>query len=314
MVDILSLLQKHHSKEFPAHLNTKKIRKDGNCGCQPLGTIEISDDFPWCKYCSPAYVTIFREPLSRLYSAYRYCFEVDPSDPLCAYNHPITDVCSFAKMWGSYQFDKLLTIPYDVEDTEIHEYASRWCPTCSVFNRERHRIRFSSKESPYRSVIYTNKLMLSHYGLNDLSTKQGRIHLKRVIRSLNQSFSVIGIMEKWPQTMALLHAYTGCSDFTVLSSIHRNAGNRIELPGKKVLSTGRTLDTNSTNRDWNLCLPAILKYLDADIQIYDAAVAIFYQQLRAYSANEALVQAVLAAGRGQLQHKATDRTGQSESI
>jgi hypothetical protein len=313
MMKILNTIQVHNRNSFHTRDNMKKIRRDGECVCRERGYLEISDEMPWCSRCTPSFFTIFRDPLDRVRSAYHYCIRVQGNDPLCAYNQPITDICTFAKMWGNYQFDKFLTVPSTTSPRKLHAYASKWCPDCEIFRREDHRTEQASAGGMYLSQVYANKLMLAHYGLNDLSTKQGKLHFSRVVQSLKTSFAAIGLLERWNETMAIFHEYTGCKAFLFANDFQQNSADTLKRSQTSNMGPGATpkrkprsplvyrngpITSSSTrsgnnhhhsfpsksadevNYDWERCLPDLVgKYLAADIQIYNVAKDIFEAQL-----------------------------------
>ena len=80
--------------------------------------LSMAQSAPWlrppCKW-----VTVFREPVSRLLSAYYYCHKA-PGDPLCGSEHfrfrstafgNTSHVAAFAKYWGDFAFREMLLHP-----------------------------------------------------------------------------------------------------------------------------------------------------------------------------------------------------------
>lgn len=283
MMKIFRNVQIRHIRSFPTQSNIAMFNKDGMCECADKCFLRISDDMPWCKRCTPPFFTIFRDPLERVYSAYNYCIKVLGHDPLCAYNEPITDICSFAKRWGNYQFDKFLTVPYIQSPRRIHAYASKWTPDREVFRRSEFITKKPKEGEPYLSGVYANKMMLAHYGLNDLSTPQGKLHLQRVLSGLETSFAAIGILERWNETMAVFREFTGCREFDPNISYKQNTADspRRKKNIPRNLNFFPEKSSVEVKRDWEKCLPVVRdSYMAADIQIYNAAKEIFERQLK----------------------------------
>ena len=282
MMKILNSIQIRHRKSYNSRDNVKKLRRDGQCTCREFGILEISDDMPWCSGCTPSFFTMFRDPLERAFSAYNYCVKVKGNDPLCAYKEPITDICEFAKMWGNYQFDRMLTVPYTFSPRKVHTYAKKWCPDCTIFRREQHRTQPEFEGQLYRSGVYTNKLMLGHYGLNDITTTQGKVHLSRVIKSLKTAYGAIGLLEKWNDTLTIFHAYTGCKEFLQSKNLRVNTVQ--DKPKRPIKGSSFAFPVHSmevVKKRWQQCLPNITRhYMAADIQIYHAAQDIFELQMK----------------------------------
>merc|ERR1711918_218040 len=60
------------------------------------------------------WITMFREPASRLVSAFVYCRDVSPRDPLCGvqhFNFHKQNLTDFAQHWSNFGFRELLLHP-----------------------------------------------------------------------------------------------------------------------------------------------------------------------------------------------------------
>ena len=116
-------------------------------------------------------------------------------------------------------------------------------------------------------------------GGDDPTTGAGALNLKRILAFLPMAFGVIGILEKWDETTALLDCSLPLKGGTwkVLSSKHTVTHSTSTFEYKKKKDNERDL-LNETRES-----PAVRATLAGDIAIYEAAKNIFETRLKAHS-------------------------------
>jgi len=158
--------------------------------------LSMAQSAPWlrppCKW-----VTVFREPVSRLLSAYYYC-KAQRRDPLCGSRHFNFDsaafgnashVAAFAAHWGDFAFREMLLHP-GLRDVAVPSPS----PALPV---QRH----FSEDSTYVWWAW-KRAIASTPGLS-VETAFGAV---RVALTSGRLFDVVGVVERFADTCRLLDA------------------------------------------------------------------------------------------------------------
>ena len=144
-----------------------------------------------------AWLTVYREPLARLVSAFYYCKHSRwLYDPLCAsaeLDARNATLREFARHWGNYALRDLLLHP---------PLARRLLPA-------NHTSPQRPDDSPFRnrrSVWRANRRALA--GGDDPATAAGRANLDAAIALLRAGtlYDAVGVLERWDETCALFDA------------------------------------------------------------------------------------------------------------
>jgi hypothetical protein len=113
-------------------------------------------------------VTVFREPMARVRSAYLYCLRAHRDTPTCGFDNKDQrrpgwfselDVCSFADSWGSFSFAQLARLPFD-EESKHEEHGEKTTIASLSGSHTMHRnflveecLNTRSPSSPYQLFL-----------------------------------------------------------------------------------------------------------------------------------------------------------------
>ena len=252
-------------------------------------TGSFSDEAPYCVQCPRAsWFTVFREPRERVLSAFKYCtVGKNSADGLCVSGNcgAARNVCDFAQHWGSYQLAKLTHVPEELLDGEIfvannsllvgsHPELPAAFANCvrrlqgqggGARSRELAQLLASGAELSTMSSIYRKLRVLDACGLSDPRTAQGRRLLDEVKRSLRGAYRVVGLLNRWNETLQLLVHATGCRAWQSYASQHVNSVTSSSESAMKA-----RLDA---------CMPNLQHLFAADLELYAEAEHLFKMQI-----------------------------------
>ena len=199
------------------------------CAREQHGAMQTADpvwtmtqDIPYCRSCTPRqrWFTVFREPLARAISAFTFCKAIHGHDPACKLGVALSGItpCRFIEIWGSQSLAAIAAIPTD----PALILASRGSlatlhpsvPECLV------KVSASYRPGGYQLNAHKRLALMRLCGLDDPTTAQGRRLLDGALRTLRNTFSFIGLAERWNETLGLLHQYTGCEEWRLYSNMH----------------------------------------------------------------------------------------------
>jgi len=288
-----------------------RVVRNGKCICDhaagkgSLGLTSFSDDAPWCLSCpGMGWFTIWREPFARVLSAFVFCrFHVYPfphGDPLCLNGEPDgarMDVCSFARRWGSYQLAKLVHLPLGAEELSAVLPAHA---TCLANQSLRLDTRIGMISAIHRQIH-----VMRACGLDDGRTAAGRQLIDNVKDTMSRAFRIIGLVERWNESMALFAVASGC-DAWLTPRAQENVGgyvhDYVHIPKNRRHSSHRTaavlrrrrkvsvaseegarddakLLTAAANKELAACRPLLEPLFAADVELYTEAQRIFELQM-----------------------------------
>ena len=126
-------------------------------------------------------------------------------------------------------------------------------------------------------MMHVRMAMMRRCGLDDPTSLQGRKLLQLARASLRDSFALVGVVERWDESMRLLRKLTGCDEWV-------SDGIRTHLVKNYVGATHnasmRTRPANQLRAHLNRTCPETVRTaLMADTALYDEASAIFAEQL-----------------------------------
>lgn len=201
--------------------------------------------------------TIFREPVSRMVSAYYYCQKIQ-TDELCGtetVNSRDVDLLTFAKHWGNFSMRQFI-LSFFSPDT-ILDYTKHLGP----------------EMDPWYKI---KEYMVSN-GSNDPNIPEFELfqYLQPVQDIIQESY-VIGLMDEFNSTMSLFDEALGMPKEVI--------SWRDEYNKQGILNSNKRFDKKK--------IPAmalssvdseIKKYLQIDILLYEHAVSVFNRQLQEYN-------------------------------
>jgi hypothetical protein len=225
----------------------------------------LSDGQDLFGHANCKYITMFREPISRLVSAYYYCNHGNPGDPLCGSNRLKAGSASieeWADHWGNYLFRELLLYPPLRKEVMPNGTAS--CDAlCQVRGNE-----------SYQGDNFWYKWKIALGEGQDLKSAAGQRNMQLLKQHLLGSdgvqpfYDAVGITTQWENSMKLfdkvapLHAsWKPLSD-----KYHETHGS-----GEWVSEERSTLERAMTNQH-------VLKALEADLKIYNDIVIPLFKQ------------------------------------
>lgn len=199
--------------------------------------------------CSPerpcTFFTMFREPVSRLVSAYMYCQNRGRGDPLCGsevLNAKKASLETFAAHWGNYLFRQFLIMNF-------------------VPKQLKQRAR---------PVWWQQKKLLARRDTEE--TAQGRQALRKVISGLPRLFKVVGLVEEYDKSMTLFkEAMPNLMSWDKLTDSSHTCYKANSHSQARDAKAKRLLKSARNN-------PKILRHISADLKIYAAAKQIFKRQ------------------------------------
>ena len=128
---------------------------------------------------------------------------------------------------------------------------------------------------------------MSACGLTNASTPQGRRLLDRAVASLSSEFVLIGLRERWAETLELLGGFTGCQwgggGKGEMHASHQSAaaGEGGDEAALRATDGRLALDTRAVERELDSCKAELLARggaLEQDLELYAAAVEVFKRQ------------------------------------
>jgi len=215
-----------------------------------------------------AWITVSREPVSRLASALFYCRET-PKDQLCGIQTELwwkrATMRDMADSWGNFLFRELLLHPA-LSSTAM-----------GVLNKTAVCSHQSDFQSDFRATrtrywqVWRRELEVHGCG-DDPQSAQGAANLERVLRFVAEGghFDVWGLLEEFQETMARLD----CAVPVKSSSRGLYGGSST---WKELTAQHHVTHNSESHKDVELAAiaearvdPYILDRLAADIRIYDA--------------------------------------------
>lgn len=142
------------------------------------------------------WITVFREPLSRLVSAFFYC-KHSMDDPLCARHHVNTrggKLEGFAHHWGSFGFRELLLYP-----------PLRAIVTNTTGSPETHTNSSAERDVDPMWWVW-KQIVHEHDRGEDLSHHAGARNFAALTKAFPAMYDLVGILERRAETCALLDA------------------------------------------------------------------------------------------------------------
>jgi len=197
--------------------------------------------------------TVFRDPVSRLVSAYEYCKKAS-KDQTCAsnvHNARDLDIVSFAKHWGNYALRQFV-LNMVSWDTVIDHLTSE-------SGRNLTQEYISESSGWYLMKLY----------LEDIGGDSGEAlsdFLQPVKDLLDTEYSAVGILEKFDETLTLFNE--------ALDMPSMDWHEKFEEDGKKNVHHTSVTDIMREAMDSS----EIMEYLRLDILLYEHAVEVFNRQ------------------------------------
>ncbi|CAM9646321.1 unnamed protein product [Scytosiphon promiscuus] len=221
------------------------------------GLRKFGGGFESCKW-----FTMFRHPIARLVSAYFYC--MGRNDQLCGSSIMRTrdvDLHTFAEHWGNYGLRQfaLSFVPQDellaVETAPCTFRCPPWYKA-KVYLEERFKAQ--GGRSPEDLDAFNAEPSLSGF-------------LEPAKKLLKSSYSAVGLLEDWTDSMRLFNRALELPNFNWTSASSR-------VKAKKHNEQQVKVDTLASAWDD----PVLKQILWLDILLYDHAVAVHNEQLSEY--------------------------------
>jgi hypothetical protein len=204
---------------------------------------------PVCKW-----ITVFRQPVPRLVSAYMYCIHSRPRDPLCGFSHfevRNSTIRTFAAHWSNFAFRELLLHP-------------------SL------RQMISSEKIPKSDIVWWSWKRLVGHDVEYLANEVGRAAFDALRQMIveGRMFDVVGLVERFEDTCRLLDKHMP-----------------LPLLGQSYLDLAHNLTDSHGSTRWKTKEPMVEKvshaeqdpivqaFVSTDLIVYEAAVARFEHQL-----------------------------------
>ena len=199
--------------------------------------------------------TVFRNPISRMVSAYYYC-KVNGRDSLCAtevVSARDVDLLTFAKHWGNFAMRQFLisSVSYD----DVLEYSNN------------NSIQYNA-QSWYKMKKYMESTQMSGYNIPEMAMYD----MIQPVQDLISEKYVVGILEDFNSTMSLfdkeLHmpVVDWSTEYNNQGLVNSNTKFDVE---KKIA----LMDAHTSSE--------IKKYMQVDIILYEHAVSVFNAQVKA---------------------------------
>jgi len=214
------------------------------------------------------WITVFREPLSRLVSAFFFCKHA-MDDPLCARHHVNTRggrLEGFANHWGSFGFRELLLYP-----------PLRAIATNTTGPPETHNTNFSAARDVDPMWWVWKQIVHAHDRGEDLAHHAGARNFAALATAFPGMYDLVGILERRAETCALLDARLPW--LSLSASAGRGGSNGRHWCAELATHT----ETHSATEKWSAAdeaawvaaalaearnSSAIAKALDADVRVY----------------------------------------------
>lgn len=205
--------------------------------------------------------TVFRDPISRLVSAYFYC-KYRGTDSLCAkeiMNANDVDLMTFAKHWGNFNMRSFIFSSVSYDDVEEYSEDNGILPDA---------------KSWYKYKRY----MEDPYTMNGLSETEYMYEMLPSVKSMLKENYIVGILEDFNTTMSL---FDKTLDMPVLNwekeySIQGLAnGNREKFADSKEATLHKVYNDIEYNTE-------LKKYMEVDIMLYEYSVELFNEQVNMY--------------------------------
>mmetsp|Transcript_5935 Transcript_5935/g.17332 ORF Transcript_5935/g.17332 Transcript_5935/m.17332 type:complete len:355 (-) Transcript_5935:23-1087(-) len=214
----------------------------------------------------PSVFAVVREPTARLVSAYTFC-QAWPYDQLCGSAHVVPSRMSleeWASHWGNYLFRQLLVASAATFVRLLDAAGAR--PAGPWYAYQKAALCRRTRTCQDLGKWFTLKRALG--GLDRADSAEGRAALSALLAALPRSFAVVGLMERWDESMALFAEALDVAEF-------RNTGvKQRETHGSERWAT-RSAALRAEARNSS----RIQQHIAADLAIYERMRVMFEQQL-----------------------------------
>lgn len=212
-----------------------------------------------------AWITMFREPVARLVSAYFHC-QKEPKDPLCGSMHLKASTASlheFADHWGNYLFRELLFYPPLFNNA------------LPVSEKSCDALCEAHKEVPHDNLWYKWKRALQLNGGESITTPPVAANLANLKKhflgteGVARMFDAFGVVEQWEKSMAIFDRVAPLEGQSWLDATSKHHWTH----GSETTSKEESELIQKAKND-----PSILEKIAIDLEVYNKIVLPAFDQ------------------------------------